>query len=226
MARDLKINIRKRAVGSFFEWDRLDQATGGKDKPLGTKLYQDTRKAIAKHKPALMSAIKKFNKYCKKLAQLHKPEWNIPLPDPLPTQLSVLRDSSNLMEDVWITWTEGTIPKWLNDVNVELAALEVAAALPSNFKIKILLDQHLKHLLHLKPSWANALATEIRLIATLRLLTSMVKRFLLILSVEEDANLDLDENPTVTDSPYNEDILVVQQNDSSIKLLWKIPVHH
>ncbi|KIM55667.1 hypothetical protein SCLCIDRAFT_134308, partial [Scleroderma citrinum Foug A] len=35
MARDLKINIWKRAVGSFFEWDRLDCAVGGKDKPLG-----------------------------------------------------------------------------------------------------------------------------------------------------------------------------------------------
>ena len=35
MARDLKMNIQKRAVGSFFEWDRLDRAVGGKDKPLG-----------------------------------------------------------------------------------------------------------------------------------------------------------------------------------------------
>ena len=35
MAWDLKINIRKRAVGSFFEWDKLDCAVGGKDKPLG-----------------------------------------------------------------------------------------------------------------------------------------------------------------------------------------------
>ena len=35
MAHNLKINIRKRAVGSFFEWDRLDRAVGGKDKPLG-----------------------------------------------------------------------------------------------------------------------------------------------------------------------------------------------
>ena len=35
MARDLKINIRKRAVGSFFEWDRLDQAVGGRSNPLG-----------------------------------------------------------------------------------------------------------------------------------------------------------------------------------------------
>jgi len=34
-ARDLKINIRKRAIGSFFEWDRLDQATGGREQAIG-----------------------------------------------------------------------------------------------------------------------------------------------------------------------------------------------
>ena len=35
MARDLKINIRKRAIGSFFEWDKLDQAAGGRQEALG-----------------------------------------------------------------------------------------------------------------------------------------------------------------------------------------------
>ena len=35
MARDLKMNIRKRAIGSFFEWDKLDQAAGGRDQALG-----------------------------------------------------------------------------------------------------------------------------------------------------------------------------------------------
>lgn len=34
-ARDLKANIRKRANESFFEYDRLDQAVGGKANPLG-----------------------------------------------------------------------------------------------------------------------------------------------------------------------------------------------
>ncbi|KAI5981055.1 hypothetical protein EDC04DRAFT_2916960 [Pisolithus marmoratus] len=63
MARDLKINIRKRAIGSFFEWDKLDRAVGGKDKPLGTKLHQQTCKAIAKCQPALMAAIRKYNAY-------------------------------------------------------------------------------------------------------------------------------------------------------------------
>ena len=35
LARDLKINIRKRAIGSFFEWDKLDRAVGGAQKALG-----------------------------------------------------------------------------------------------------------------------------------------------------------------------------------------------
>ena len=35
MARDLKTNIRKRAIGSFFEWDKLDRAAGGRDQALG-----------------------------------------------------------------------------------------------------------------------------------------------------------------------------------------------
>jgi hypothetical protein len=35
MARDLKINIRKRAIACFFEWEKLDRAVGGKQNPLG-----------------------------------------------------------------------------------------------------------------------------------------------------------------------------------------------
>ena len=30
MARDLKMTIHKKAVGTFFEWDKLDHAVGGK----------------------------------------------------------------------------------------------------------------------------------------------------------------------------------------------------
>ena len=103
MVQDLKINIHKRAVGSFFEWDKLDRAVGSKDKPLdvssstnllalskvllGTKLHQQTQKAIAKHQPALMAAIRKYNNYCEQLSQLHNPTWAVPLPTPLPTTL-------------------------------------------------------------------------------------------------------------------------------------------
>ena len=35
LACDLKINIQKCAVASFFEWDKLDSAVGGKLNPLG-----------------------------------------------------------------------------------------------------------------------------------------------------------------------------------------------
>ena len=38
LMQDLKINIRKQAIGSFFEWDKLDHAVGGRQKALGKSL--------------------------------------------------------------------------------------------------------------------------------------------------------------------------------------------
>jgi hypothetical protein len=35
LARDIKMNIRKRAVGSFNEYDKLNQAQGGAGAPIG-----------------------------------------------------------------------------------------------------------------------------------------------------------------------------------------------
>jgi hypothetical protein len=34
-AHDLKMNIHKRAIASFFEWDKLDRAVGGAQQALG-----------------------------------------------------------------------------------------------------------------------------------------------------------------------------------------------
>ncbi|KAG6376560.1 hypothetical protein JVT61DRAFT_1536 [Boletus reticuloceps] len=118
LARDLKINIRKCAIASFFEWDKLNQAVGGAQKALGTKLHQCTRKAIAKRQPALMSAICKFNTYCAQLEELHDLSWLIPVLRPLPTKLNELRNDDSLMEDVWITPSLGQIPRWMDDKNV------------------------------------------------------------------------------------------------------------
>ncbi|KIM65714.1 hypothetical protein SCLCIDRAFT_22591 [Scleroderma citrinum Foug A] len=98
LAHDLKINIWKRVVGSFFEWDKLDRAVGGKQKTLGMKLHQQTRKAIAKCQPALMSAIHKFNTYCEHLAGLYDPSSGIPLPSPLPMKLAELRNDQSLFK--------------------------------------------------------------------------------------------------------------------------------
>jgi hypothetical protein len=39
LAHDLKINIQKHAIGSFFEWDKLDRAISGTQQALGRWLH-------------------------------------------------------------------------------------------------------------------------------------------------------------------------------------------
>ncbi|KAF7299371.1 hypothetical protein MIND_00886400 [Mycena indigotica] len=118
MMRDLKISIRKKAIGSFQEWETLDQAVSGRREPLGTKMYQATRSTITKRQPALIKALKKFNAYCSEFELLRPSDCLIPVPQPLPTQLSALRADESLHEDVWITPTEGRPPRWLDDEDV------------------------------------------------------------------------------------------------------------
>ncbi|KAG6839934.1 hypothetical protein C0991_010226 [Blastosporella zonata] len=189
-ARDLKINIRKRAIGSFLEWDKLDQAVGGR-----TKLHQATRNAIQKRAPALMNAIRKFNGYCETLASVYKSDWSIPLPEPLPVKLAELRESPLLMEDVWISKAPGERPRWLAEPKVregiramlrvdrcieerrrlgieadnlcrwygrELRALRTALSSNSNWRIFTLLQRQYDHLLLLRLRWSNPLASSLR----------------------------------------------------------------
>ena len=85
---------------------------------LGTKLHQQTRKAIAKRQPALTAAIRKYNHYCEQLSQLHDPSCVIPLPSPLPTTLTNLRNDPTLMQDIWITPSVGQVPRWLEDTDM------------------------------------------------------------------------------------------------------------
>lgn len=130
LAQDLKINIRKQAIGSFFEWDKLDRAVDGKQKalgwsfwycialsdicPQGTKLHQQTCQAIAKWQPALMSSIHKYNNYCALLEELYDPSYGILLP----TKLAELHNNQTLLEDIWITCSHGDILLWLKDHDV------------------------------------------------------------------------------------------------------------
>ena len=81
-------------------------------------MHQQTRKAISRRTPALMSSIRKFNKYCAHLETLYDPAWSIPLPRPLSTNLSALRESPELMEEVWIHRSIGEVPRWLDDSDV------------------------------------------------------------------------------------------------------------
>ncbi|KAH6893755.1 hypothetical protein BKA70DRAFT_1118807 [Coprinopsis sp. MPI-PUGE-AT-0042] len=121
MARDMKINIRKRAIGNFFEWDRLKQASGGRDEPLGTKLHQKARANIQKRVPALTNAIKRFNKKIDELSGLHQPDWNFLLPEKLPTDLGKLKDDPNLLTDVWVSTSAEEVPLWLSNSQVREA---------------------------------------------------------------------------------------------------------
>lgn len=84
----------------------------------GTKLHQQTRKAISKRQPALMSPIRKFNTYCGQLEELYDLTWSIPLSTPLPTKLNELRNDQSLMEDVWIAPSVRHIPRWMEDKDV------------------------------------------------------------------------------------------------------------
>jgi hypothetical protein len=86
----------------------------------GTKIHQSTRDAIAKRKPALLKAIQKFNAYCEQLAAIYRPEWGLPLPEALPVKLDALRNSSSLLEDVWITRSPQEVPRWLDEVEVRV----------------------------------------------------------------------------------------------------------
>ncbi|KAJ7907174.1 hypothetical protein B0H13DRAFT_2332561 [Mycena leptocephala] len=107
-----------RAVGSFQEWEMLDRAVSGRREPLGTKLYQMTRKAITRRQPALTRAPKKFNGYCARLEELRPPRCNIPIPVALPTTLDGLRSNPSLYQDVWIQSSNEPVPRWLEDHDV------------------------------------------------------------------------------------------------------------
>ncbi|KAL0057330.1 hypothetical protein AAF712_016037 [Marasmius tenuissimus] len=116
LARDLKVAIRKKAIGSFFEWDRLDQAVGGANEALGTRGHQMTCNSISHRAAAFKNQIRKFNQHITYLEQHYQPNYGIPVPHKLPTQLAALRDleSPHLLEDVCVTQME-TPPKWLTD---------------------------------------------------------------------------------------------------------------
>lgn len=93
--------------------------------------------------PALMAAIRKFNKYCDVLATLSDPTANIPLPQHLKTDLSLLRDDPYLMEDVWVHPSTEAAPPWLTDPKVRKgirAMLKVDRCIEENRRLGIEAD--------------------------------------------------------------------------------------
>ena len=84
------------------------------DHHQGTNLHQKIAKKVTKRAPALVTAIRKFNGLTVQIKQLNKPEFNIPTPQALPTDLEELRKpGSEVREDVWTTRLDHKAPKWL-----------------------------------------------------------------------------------------------------------------
>ncbi|KIM56688.1 hypothetical protein SCLCIDRAFT_29357 [Scleroderma citrinum Foug A] len=160
MARDLKINIHKRAVGTFFEWDKLDRAIGGKDKPLGTKLHQQTRKAIVKHQPALMAAIHKYNLYY---------IWITPSVGEVPRWLkdmdvrdgirALIKTEHCLEEQCCLGLEADNMCRWFG---YELAAVQVALRQSENGNYYFILKQRLETISKLQERWPTALSSPAR----------------------------------------------------------------
>ncbi|KAJ2915403.1 hypothetical protein MD484_g5010, partial [Candolleomyces efflorescens] len=165
LARDLKINIRKRAIGSFNEYDKMNQAQGG-GPAIGTKMHQYIRQSIAKRVPALRRSLRRFNELCARAQKCYKPEWNIPLPQPLPEDITKLKADPGLLEDVWISAAPLTTYKWLYDSDIqldnlcrwfgqEMRSVEMALVLPENRPFLVVLNHHRSRLLNLKGQWAT-----------------------------------------------------------------------
>ncbi|RXW12578.1 hypothetical protein EST38_g13277 [Candolleomyces aberdarensis] len=118
LVREIKANVQRKATSTFWEFDKLDRAAGGKDIALGTKMHQHVRSAMTKKTAALTAAIKRYNTECQSLAAVSKPEWNIPLPEPLPTNMGELKTCTTLMENVWIEPIQGDSQRWVHDQDV------------------------------------------------------------------------------------------------------------
>ncbi|KAL0573133.1 hypothetical protein V5O48_008821 [Marasmius crinis-equi] len=119
LARDLKYEIRKRAISTIQEYEQIDRAVGGAHEALGTRSHQLARKNMARRKSTFENSIRRFNQFCAYLEVNYKESYNIPVPRTLPVNISSLRDveTCDLWEDVWIT-NSTPPPRWLIDDDV------------------------------------------------------------------------------------------------------------
>ena len=81
-------------------------------------MHQHVRSAMAKKAASLTTAIKRYNKECQALSAIAKPEWNIPLPKPLPTSMAELKKCTTLMENVWVEPVVDDSKRWVHDQDV------------------------------------------------------------------------------------------------------------
>lgn len=81
-------------------------------------MHQHVRSAMTKKAASLTAALKRYNTECRALSAMAKEEWNIPLPEPLPTSLADLKKCTTLMENVWVEPVQGDSKRWVHDQDV------------------------------------------------------------------------------------------------------------
>ncbi|KAJ2934713.1 hypothetical protein H1R20_g2362, partial [Candolleomyces eurysporus] len=118
LLREIKATVQRKATSTFWEFDKLDRAAGGKDIALGTKMHQHVRSSMSKKTAALTATIKRYNTECQALAAMRPPGCQIPIPDPLPTSMAELKKDTSLMENVWIEPVTDDSHRWVHDQDV------------------------------------------------------------------------------------------------------------
>ncbi|KAH7101834.1 hypothetical protein BKA62DRAFT_671762 [Auriculariales sp. MPI-PUGE-AT-0066] len=101
MDYDAKCIVRHKLIGRFFQWDRLNRAVGGVHTQLSIKDYQRGLGNLYRTRKSTVIALNNYNTLCASLEQIAPAGHNVLLPQPL-DDLSKLRDSPRLLEDVWI----------------------------------------------------------------------------------------------------------------------------
>ena len=84
-------------------------------------MHQYIRQSIGKCIPAFRRSLRRYNELCARAASCYKREWGIPLPKPLPEDLTKLKSDPDLLEDVWIGSAPETTYEWLYDSDIREA---------------------------------------------------------------------------------------------------------
>ncbi|KAJ6542921.1 hypothetical protein B0H19DRAFT_1076947 [Mycena capillaripes] len=154
LLNDLKTVIQRRVIASFQEWEALDRAVAGRREPLA---IPGDRKVISKRQPALLKLIDRFNENCAKLETLCPVGCRIPIPVPLPTQLTALclhiidrccEEAARLDLD------RANLRLWLDE---ELSIVDNALFSHSDTSLTLPLQERPRLLKYLKHCWAQQL---------------------------------------------------------------------
>jgi len=135
---DARRTVQRRVAGRLFEYERIDQATGGSGRHLGapssphkhaclvniftgTKEHQSVLTAMTKRTPALQNAIRRHNELLAEMrSMLDDMNDTYPLPDELPAEVTKLKTThaDALLEDVVSFEPDQEPDVWMSDPKV------------------------------------------------------------------------------------------------------------